>query len=134
MCLYTKDARTKTAKTAIICYKVGYRRVGDFMSSVYGHRYVKDGTTPTVKLGISRYLLHEVNKGYHSYKYLLRAIMDTSITNYAVEVFLIPKGAEYIQGKVNGNEGTGYVSTSIIRIGSWWNPNTWWKVTKYKLQ
>lgn len=120
MCLTTNDPTIKIAKENIIVFKTGDYSRHSIMSP-RGYRYYKMKNNPyvqlipTVELRINTpTILHIVDEGYHSYNHFHHAL------------FVIPKGARYINGWFNGNKGTkNRVSSNIIYIGCAWNPLTW---------
>ena len=130
MCLELKTSRleVKIAKNTIVCYKHGIVSKGVYESPCQYYKYKNGVLQPKVKLDIRKSDYKDnawVNDGYHSY---------INFFDKGDQVFLIPKGAEYIEGGDNEivEKHDVYVSDQIVWIGNKWNPITWLKVLFYK--
>lgn len=133
MCLYVrkKDLPIKTAQQPIVCFKAGGRRKdGRLEAEHFNFQYTKGVETPVVKIVLE--VEDEVKEwgtvyeGYHSTIRFLHYDVSPK------ELFLIPKGAQFLKGGINTwAKEDGYVSDRIIWIGSKWNPLSWLKVLTY---
>lgn len=125
MCL-TDFKEKKVADTNIISYKNGGLRwplFGRFVSQCISWEYTyKRYSLQEIVINVKphRYT-SEIYEGYHSRKYPFSGM----------QIFIIPKGSEYYEGKEN-HEKKGYVSSQIIWIGSILNPINWLIALYYK--
>lgn len=113
MCLTTNDPTLKTAQENMVVYKLieGNRR-----SIHNNYKYVVGKSNPTILLiGYLPYSNSEVYKfddGYHSSPY-----PDITGDGPSNSVFVIPKGASYVEGYNNNSSQKNYVSSTIIYVG-----------------
>lgn len=113
MCLTTNDPRIKTADENMLVYKI----IGGDNSSYHNRlKYIRGKVNPKVKLNTFRFLDSRpfiVNEGYHSSPDSFR-----TGDGEANSIFIIPKGASYIEGTYNDSSSIlNIVSSTIIFIG-----------------
>lgn len=120
MCLNLISEK-KTAKKPIVCYK-RLSQIGGGMAHAHmqsGYLYEEGKEQPYVH---PQTFGDEAYNGYHSWR---------SFFSDGNQVFIIPKDAEYYEGsQYNGQKG--YVSSSIVWVGSKYSLKTWRKVSDYK--
>lgn len=127
MCLQTKDPSIKVAKNDMNVYKtclISDNIAHPSHANMHGFFYILDIEAETLHLNPNEGLvwnkaantavpsgIYGVNEGYHSYN------VPSSKTN---ALFVIPRGASYIDGTFNGEKGIrnlNRVSSSIIFKG-----------------
>lgn len=111
MCLSVEKGPL-VAESNIIVFKTGDLRFPlfqRFSSAHHDFRYKRFQKQENVELS-PKY--GTINRGYHSF------------SGFGLSMFVIPKGATYYQGN-HENQGDGYTSSSIIWIGSVFNPVNW---------
>jgi len=122
MCLHLEtSSKSKKADKPIVVYKLLTYKRGKALSWVHEYYYKPNTLQPKVK--INKYSNY-VEDGYHSRKNFFGQINNA--------VFVIPKGAEYYEGKENWSTIDNYVSDTIIYVGYVLNPLTWVKLIYYK--
>lgn len=129
MCLRTKDKSEKTAEKHIPVYKFGTTSIllgfiPEFRTFSYG-RYVKQKYVklrPGVLYQGGAYI---VDEGYHSFN-KLQDCKDASHRYSDLGLFIIPKGAQYIDGVWdNFTWCDNRVSTTLIYLGKNNKFNRW---------
>lgn len=120
MCLEVNSSKKK-AVIGKICFKDCFiQNDKDARSLHYSNQlYQKGVRQPDVNIKVEDFVASE---GYHSWS-----------LPCAKQLFVIPRGAEFYKGEQYDGD-RGYVSSSIIWVGSARNPINWLKALYYKLK
>lgn len=125
MCLKTSDQTIKTATSPIFCYKSGdihKGRIGPFNNNTYYKQL-----QPAREITLSVELDNTVSAGYHSFNYYRELKQEMRFAEKAI--FVIPKGAQYVDGQYNNDSWKNRVSSTIVYVA----PATFWNRMKLKL-
>lgn len=128
MCLTTdRPADIKIADKDILCYKVtrathiGLGSNNYSFKSIYGFVYKIGRSSKRITLSPNNSYYGattRVEEGYHSLHKLgdCEYVIEALLKDYGL--FIIPKGAEYIEGWDNNSRGiAAYVSSTLIYLG-----------------
>ena len=134
MCLILRKGNYTSSiiKRNTLCFKFGKIRVWSgegiryFYSDTRYFRYSKNELQKEVEFTFSDNS-SRVEQGYHSIKYFYQALTWSLRT----QLFLIPKGSIYYEGKLNYSDTVSFASNRIVWIGSAWNPLNYFKIFKH---
>ena len=129
MCLKTNTPEIKIAKADILCYKYGQQKPFILRAPHQKFTYLVGVKTKKTALMVQPTLMpyrlvpdddswREVNQGYHSLLHLIDVVKEKGPWD-SIGLFIIPKGAKYVEGINNSKlDQPAYVSSTIIYIGS----------------